>query len=193
MPVKKHTVIFIVGPTAAGKSAVAAFLARRIKGEVISCDSMQVYKLAPVLTQAPGVKETAKAPHHLINFLDAAKNYSAAEFSRRAKSLINDIIRRGRTPIVAGGSGLYVKALVDGLFASPAADEKFRKKMYGLVRRRGSRYLHDRLKESDPAQAALIHPNDARRIVRALEVKNSTGRTMTELKKRPRVYRQSII
>jgi tRNA dimethylallyltransferase len=176
------TVIFIVGPTAAGKTAVAARLARLISGEIISCDSMQVYKGMPILSQSPSARVRKAARHHLVSAVDPSKEYSVAAFRRSAAAAIKSILKKGKIPIVAGGTGLYAKALVDGLFPSPEADMAFRRKMAAFASRYGSPRLHARLSKIDPESASSIHPNDARRIIRALELRHSTGRTMTELK-----------
>ena len=179
----RKKVIFIVGPTAIGKTAFALKLAKRIGGEIISCDSMQVYKGASILSQAPAPSQTKKIPYHLIGVLSPVNEFSAAQFIKRARRLIKDVIKRKKTPILAGGSGLYVKALVDGLFPSPDADQKFRKRMYGYAGRYGGSYLYKKLQRIDRQAARLIHKNDTRRIIRALEVWHATGKTMTELKK----------
>ena len=179
----KKIVIFIAGPTAIGKTALSIKLAKKINGEIISCDSMQVYKGISVLSQAPTAREVKKSRYHLVNFLKAQSEFSAARFVKSAERLIKDIIARGKIPIIAGGSGLYIKALIDGLFPSPEADFKFRKKMYGLTGQYGSKYLYKKLLKIDKEAARLIHQNDARRIIRALEIWHSTGQTMTELKK----------
>lgn len=178
----KQKVVFIVGPTAIGKTSLAVKLAARINGEIISCDSMQVYKNMRILSQAPSQSETKKIRYHLIKFLEPSKEFSVASFIKKARPLIKGIIARRRVPIVAGGSGLYVKGLIDGLFPSPKADAVFRKKMYDYAKRHGSAKLHAKLMKIDADAARLIHPNDIRRIVRALEVRHSTGKTMTELK-----------
>ena len=183
MPIDKKSVLFIVGPTATGKTRLALDLARKINGVVISCDSMQVYKGINILSQSPAAQETKKIQYHLAGFLNPKEDFSAAQFRSMAEDLIKNIIERKKVPIVAGGSGLYVKALIDGLFPSPEADLKFRKKMYGLAKRYGSKYLYKKLQRVDKEAARLIHQNDARRIIRALEIYNSTGKTMTELKK----------
>ena len=179
---RKKTVIFIVGPTAIGKTAFAIKLARRIGGEIVSADSMQVYKGMRCLSQAPGAAENRIARHHLAGSLDPNKEYNAAVFIKEASAIIESIMKRGNVPIVTGGSGLYVKRLIDGLFPSPNADLKFRRKMGKFAAKYGSRRLHSRLSKIDSASAGAIHPNDTRRIIRALEIYNSTGRTMTELK-----------
>ncbi|MFA5147319.1 MAG: tRNA (adenosine(37)-N6)-dimethylallyltransferase MiaA [Candidatus Omnitrophota bacterium] len=181
---KKPTVIFIVGPTASGKTVLSIKLAAHIRGEIISCDSMQVYRGMEILSQAPAVPERRRVAHHLVGFLSPEKEWSAALFRTKARRLIASAVRRRRVPIVAGGSGLYVKALIDGLFPSPEADPAFRKRMNAAVLKYGSGKLHAELSGIDPDAAARIHPNDARRIIRALEVYRSTGKTMTEMKAR---------
>jgi len=173
MPLEKKAVIFIVGPTAIGKTALALKLARKIKGEIISCDSMQIYKGMDILSQSPKPSEIKKIRYHLIRFLNPSKEYSVGSFRKMAAPLIDDVIARKKIPIIAGGTGLYVKGLVDGLFPTPKADLRFRKKMHDYALRYG---------KVDPVSAASIHPNNVRRVVRALEIHHSTGRAMTELK-----------
>lgn len=183
MPLETKSVIFIVGPTAMGKTALGIKLAKNINGEIISCDSMQVYKGIQILNQAPAPKDTKKVRYHLIKFLSPARNFSVSQFINKARRLIKEIIKRGKIPIVVGGSGLYVKGLIDGLFPSPEADLKFRKKMHNLAACYGNKYLYKKLERIDPETARLIHRNDTRRIIRALEVWHGTGKTMAELKK----------
>ncbi len=183
MPLEKKTVLFIVGTTAIGKTALALKLARKIKGEIISCDSMQIYKGMDILSQSPKPSETKKVRYHLVRFLNPSKEYSAGSFRKRAASLIEEIIDRKNIPIIAGGTGLYVKGLVDGLFPTPEADLKFRLDMFDYAARRGNKRLYKKLEKIDPLSASTIHPNNVRRVVRALEICHSTGRTMTELKK----------
>lgn len=177
-----HTVIFIVGPTAIGKTRLAIRLAGRLKGEIVSSDSMQVYKGMRILSQAPAASQMRKVRHHLIGLLDPNRDCNVAYFRRKAAAIISRIVKRGRIPIVVGGSGLYVKALIDGLFPSPEADPKFRRTMERLAGGRGNATLYKRLTRIDPYSASRIHPNDTRRIIRALEIFHSTGKTMTELK-----------
>lgn len=183
MQIKKRALIFIVGPTAIGKTALSLKLARRVKGEIISCDSMQVYKGMNILSQSPAPAETKRTKYHLIRFLNPEKEYSVAAFVKESSGLISGIINRKKTPIIVGGTGLYIKGLIDGLFPSPEADAVFREKMYKYARRYGNKRLHKKLEKIDKESAVSIHPNDTRRIVRALEIWHSTGRTMTELKK----------
>ncbi|MBI5124301.1 MAG: tRNA (adenosine(37)-N6)-dimethylallyltransferase MiaA [Candidatus Omnitrophica bacterium] len=186
MPVNKKAVLFIVGPTAIGKTELAIIFARRINGEIISSDSMQVYKGMDILSQSPDPAKIKKIRYHLVKFLAPQKEFNVAYFINKASILIDDIIRRGHVPIIAGGSGLYIKGLIDGLFPSPEADMRFRKKMFDSVALYGPRRLHKRLEKIDPEAAKLIHPNDSRRVIRALEIWHSTGKTMTELKSQTR-------
>lgn len=178
----KKKVIFIVGPTATGKTALSVKLAKKINGEIISADSMQAYKGMDIVSQKPAKSEQKNVKHHLIDFLDPKKEYSAAVFSALAGKAIIDIIRRGKIPIVAGGSGLYVKALMDGIFSSKGKNAKLRKKLEDLARQKGSLFLHESLKKIDPLSAEKIHPNDRKRIIRALEIYEVEKKTKTSLK-----------
>lgn len=178
----KSTLIFIVGPTAVGKTRLSVKLARRINGEIISSDSMQVYRGMKILSQAPSQSLMKKVKHYLIGTLSPTKEYNVNIFRKKASRLIDSIIKKKKIPIVVGGSGLYVKALIDGLFPAPEADLKFRRRMLSFVRRYGNEKLHKKLSKIDPGAAKKIHPNDTRRIIRALEVYNSTGQTMTGIK-----------
>lgn len=178
----RSLIVFILGPTSSGKSAVAARLAEKAGGEVISCDSMQVYKGMGIITQAPGSELLSRAPHHLIGAVPPEEEYSAARFSREAGEAVKKIMSRGNIPVVAGGTGLYVRALVDGLFESPAKDEELRRSLKELAALKGPSYLHDKLQRIDPATAEKLHVNDMRRIIRALEVYELTGSTMSEKK-----------
>ncbi|MDD5428317.1 MAG: tRNA (adenosine(37)-N6)-dimethylallyltransferase MiaA [Candidatus Omnitrophica bacterium] len=175
-------VVFIVGPTAIGKTSLAVRLARRIDAEIISADSMQIYNGMKILSQAPTAEEKRKARHHLVESIDPRKEYSVAEFIKKATAAINAITKRGRLPIIAGGSGLYIKGLIDGLFESPKADLKFRAKMARFAAKNGRKKLYAKLVKIDPDAAKTIHPNDLRRVVRALEIYHTAGKTMTELK-----------
>ncbi|NQT22296.1 MAG: tRNA (adenosine(37)-N6)-dimethylallyltransferase MiaA [Candidatus Omnitrophica bacterium] len=179
----RSKVIFIVGPTAIGKTKTAINLAKKIDGEIISCDSMQIYKGIPVLSCAPTPKNFKAIPHHLIAELSPKKEYSAAQFSKKATSLIKKIIKRKKTPIIVGGTGLYVKALIDGLFPSPKKDPVLRKKLELKAEKCTSLMLYTELKKIDPIASQNIHPNDTRRIIRALEIYYLTGIPMSIHKK----------
>ena len=166
MPLKGQPVkalIFIVGPTAIGKTRLSVKLAKKIGGEIISADSMQAYKKIPLLSQSPGRSEKNGIRHHLVGFLEPSKEYSVAQFISKAQKSIPSIIKRGKTPITVGGSGLYIKGLIDGLFPSPKKDLKFRKKMELRWLKDGPRKLYKKLKAADPESAGQIHPNDKRR------------------------------
>jgi tRNA dimethylallyltransferase len=178
----KNTVIFIVGPTSSGKSAVAVRLAEKLNSEIISCDSMQIYKDMDVITCPPGKDLLSRVTHHLVGTVPPEEEFNAARFVEEAGSIINSIVSGGRIPVVAGGTGLYVKALVDGIFASPPRDGIFREKLRGIVAREGKEYLYRQLKDVDPGTADRLHPNDTRRTIRALEVYKLTGKTISEKK-----------
>lgn len=167
----------IVGPTAGGKSALAVALARQLEsaglppGEVVTADSMQVYRGLDIGTAKPTAEERAGIPHHLIDIADPSQPFSVEQWLRAAEPLIDDLRRRGRTPIVVGGTHFYVKALIEGLFEGPGADEALRARLSALPREE----LRQKLEAVDPAAAARIHANDTRRTVRALEVFELTG------------------
>lgn len=180
---RNNKLIFVVGPTAVGKSGAAYRLAKKINGEIISCDSMQAYRQMQITNQAPSRLWRRSIPHHLIEIKDPTREYSAAEFRKKALALIKDIIEKGKIPLVVGGSGLYMKALLDGLFPSPRKDAAFRKKLQERAQLKGRDDLYSELKAVDPDGAAKIHPNDTRRVIRALEVYYLTGRPISWHKK----------
>lgn len=177
----KNEMIFIVGPTAIGKSAVALALARKLKGEIISCDSMQVYRRMDILTSKPAHKELALVKHHLLGFLEPTRNYDVSKYRKQAIHCMDDIQARGKSVIFVGGTGLYVSILLDGLFQVAGNDQKYRGSLYGIAKKRGSGFLHKKLMHVDQLAAEKIHPNDARRIIRALEVFKVTGKPISEL------------
>lgn len=187
MPVsEKDRVIFIVGPTAVGKSALAIRLARRTGGEIISCDSMQVYRRMRILSQATKRTDMGGVRHHLTAIVDPRKEFNVAQYIKKAGAAIKAVIKRGKRPIIVGGTGLYARALIDGLFPSPEADMAFRRRMQDFAKEYGRSRLYKKLVAHDPEAASSIHPNDIRRTIRALEVIHSTGRTMTEMKSETR-------
>ena len=171
--------IAVVGPTAAGKSALALRLARELGGEVVSCDSLQVYRGLDIGSAKATADERASVPHHLLDVVDPDALFSAAEYARLARAAVADIAGRGRVPIVAGGTGLYLRALLFGLFEGPARDEPFRARLAAFAARRGGARLHRLLARVDPESAARIPPADEVRVVRALEVFRATGRPLT--------------
>jgi len=178
----KKKVIFIVGPTAVGKTRLSVAFAEKINGEIISADSMQAYRGMDIVSQAPSGSEQKKIRHHLVNFLDPREEYSAAIFSRKAEKAIRDILHMGKIPIVTGGSGLYVKALIDGIFPSKGKSESVREKLRDEASKKGVLFLHGKLKKLDPQSARKIHPNDLKRVVRALEIYELEKKTKSRLK-----------
>ena len=171
--------IAVVGPTAAGKSRLGLDLARAHGGEIVSCDSLQVYRGLDIGSAKPTAEERRLVPHHLVDVADPAKDFSAAEYARRARAAVRDIAARGRLPLVVGGSGLYLRALLQGLFAGPSRDEALRLRLEALAGRFGDARLHRLLGRVDPEAAARVDPHDRVRVVRALEVFALTGRPLS--------------
>lgn len=172
-------VVAIVGPTASGKSALALAVARESRGEIVSCDSLQVYRGLDVGSAKATADERALVPHHLLDVVEPDQDFSAADYARRARAAIDDIIARGRLPVVAGGTGLYLRALRRGLFAGPSRDPDLRRRLEAIARRRGDARLHRLLARVDPGAAARIEVNDRLRVIRALEVYRASGRTLS--------------
>lgn len=180
---KKNKIIFIVGPTAVGKSEIAVKIAKKINAEIISCDSMQVYRGMDILSGMPSAVLRKKVRHHLIKFLGPDKDYNVARYRTQALKVIKRIRQKGKIPLFVGGTGHYMSVLIDGLFKAKAQNKNTRNKLYLLASEKGSLYLHRRLKKVDPFAAKKIHPHDTRRIVRALEVYQTSGRPISELQK----------
>ena len=171
--------IAIVGPTASGKSALGLRLARAHGGEIVSCDSLQVYRGLDIGSAKATLEERREVRHHLIDVVDPGELFSAAEYARRARGALADVTERGRLPIVAGGTGLYLKALLEGLFEGPARDEVRRRRLERLAERFGDERVHRLLRRLDPEAAGRIRPRDRVRIVRALEVYWATGQPIS--------------
>ena len=172
--------VFLLGPTASGKTAVALALAGRFPAEIVSVDSAQVYRGMDIGTAKPDRETLARVPHHLVDILDPVEAYSAGRFRADAERAIGEIERRGRLPIVAGGTMLYFRALMGGLADLPAAQPQVRERIEARAGREGWPRLHAELALLDPASAARIEPTDAQRIQRALEVRYHTGRSLSE-------------
>ena len=175
------SVIVLVGPTGIGKSKVAVALSTFFPSEIVSADSMQVYKYMNIGTAKPTREDRRVVSHHMINIVHPDQYFSAGEYSKMAREKINRIVELGKTPIVVGGSGLYIRALVDGLFSEPVISNTIKKRVKTQLDNKGSDYLHRKLKKIDSVAASKIHPNDWRRIIRALEVFLSTGETISSL------------
>lgn len=167
---KKEKVVFIVGPTAAGKTNFACLLAKQIKGEIVSCDSVSVYRGMDIISSKPSQKIRAQIPHHLIDIAGPGQEYSVAEFVRQAEDKIRQILGKKKVPLIVGGSGLYVDSLLYGLFREGPKNTVLRKRLNHEAEIFGGKELYRRLKELDPESAANIHPNNLRRVIRALEV-----------------------
>lgn len=172
-------VLVIVGPTASGKTEVALQAARLLDGEIISADSRQVYKHLNIGTAKPTADQLKAVKHYFIDEKDLSEDFNAGAFGACAREVINDIARRRKTPIVVGGSGLYVRSLVDGLFEGPGADKTFRERMEEFVKEGKLNELLDTLREVDPKAAATIDPTKPRRVIRALEVYHLTGKPLS--------------
>ena len=172
-------VLAVLGPTASGKSALSLAIAERCHGEVINCDSTAVYRGFDIGTDKLPVEQRRGIPHHLIDIADPTEVYTAAQFAHDAERVIRDIHRRGRQPILVGGTGFYYRALTRGLFPGPGADEALRARLDRVAERKGPERLHRMLQRVDPDSAARIMPRDRKRLVRALEVYFTTGRALT--------------
>lgn len=179
----KPKITFIVGPTAAGKTEAAVKLAKKINAEIISCDSMQVYQGMDILTSKPSAVLIRQAPHHLINILAPTREYNVAKFYKDVEKKIKEIRSRGKEVLLVGGTGLYMTILLEGIFKIKTESASIRESLYKEAQRKGSLYLYNRLKKIDRTAASRIHPNDLRRIVRALEVFKVTGKPISELQK----------
>ena len=171
---------FIVGPTAVGKTATAIELARRLDGEIISIDSRQVYKGLDVGTAKPTLRQQQEIPHHLIDILDLTEQISAGGYRELALKTVNEILSRGRLPIFVGGSGMYVKAVIQGIFQESVTDATVRQKIKSELKDKGSTTLYNRLVDIDPDLAIKTHINDIKRITRALEIYEITGKPPSE-------------
>ena len=173
-------VVAILGPTASGKSALGLALARRFDGEIVACDSTAVYRGFDIGTDKVLPEEQGGVPHHCVDLVDPAAEYTAADYARDAMAAIGAIHARGRLPILVGGTGLYYRALARGIFAGPGRDDRVRGRLDAMAARRGPERLHRLLGRIDPASASRIQIRDRMRIVRALEVYYQSGRTLTD-------------
>jgi len=181
-----HPAVAVVGPTASGKSGLGIALAREFQGEVVGCDALQVYRGMDVGTAKVAPAERAGVPHHLLDVAGPDQEFSAGDYQRQARAAIREIVARGRLPVVVGGTGFYLRALIDGLFEGPERSEALRARMRAIVRRRGPQSLHRALARVDPESAARIAPKDADRVIRAYEVYLASGRTMSWWQRQPR-------
>lgn len=174
-------IIAVAGPTASGKSALALELCKRLYGELISLDSMQIYRGLDIGTAKPTKAEQAEVRHHMIDICEPTENFSAAEFAERAHKVIADVQSRGKKAVLCGGTGLYLDTVLGRLdFGEIESDEKLRGELIAFAEKNGAEALHERLREIDPQAAEKIHKNNVRRVARAIEIYELTGKTKTE-------------
>lgn len=162
--------IVLAGPTASGKTSLSLHLAERFGGEIVSCDSVAVYRDMEIGTAKPDKADRERLPHHLINVVDPTDTYTAGDYSRDGRAALREIAARGRVPIVTGGTGLYLRALIDGLFSGPARSESLRERLQLSAKKHGTGWLYRVLMRLDPRSAERIHPNDKPKLIRALEI-----------------------
>lgn len=178
--------VVILGPTASGKTTLSLALAEEFRGEIVNCDSVAMYREFDIGTAKPTAAERARAPHHLFDCVDPTGNVTAGEYARQARTVLREVSSRGNLPIVVGGTGLYLRALLEGLFHGPQRSEALRERLRERAHQRGSSYLHRILRRLDPVAAQRIHVNDAPKLIRAIEVCLSTRDKMTDLWKQAR-------
>jgi tRNA dimethylallyltransferase len=173
--------VVVLGPTASGKTALSLALAERFRGEIVNCDSVAMYREFDIGTAKPTASERVRAPHHLLDFVAPTGHVTAGEYARQARQVLEEIKARGHLPIIVGGTGLYLRALLEGLFPGPQRSEELRERLRERADSRGSSYLHRILKRLDRAAAEKIHANDTPKLIRAIEVCLASRQKMTEL------------
>ncbi len=178
---QKDKILFIVGPTAVGKTEVAIELAQQLGGEIVSCDAMQVYREVNIASAKPTQRQLAKVKHHCLNLVSVTEDFNVAQYRQKATNAIKDILGRGKQPVVVGGSGLYMSVLLNGIFEQAIKNDTLRGLLQEELKTRGACALHEHLKSLDPQAAAKIHANDSKRIVRALEVIGLTNKPISKL------------
>lgn len=190
----KNKIIAVAGHTASGKTSLAIRLAEALGGEIVCCDSMQIYRVMDIGTAKPTPEELARVPHHMVDFVDPMREYSCAEYCADAEKAISDIISRGRLPIICGGTGLYLDTLLfERPFDECGGRSDVRERLAREAEELGARALHDRLREVDPESAEKIHENNVRRVIRALEIYETTGKKKSELDAMPSPARYDFL
>ena len=178
---EKKPLIVLTGPTAVGKTNLSIRLAKKIGGEIISADSMQIYKKMNIGTAKISPEEMAGVPHYLVDELDPGEEFNVVAFQQMAKKAMKQIYENGHIPIVVGGTGFYIQALLyDVDFSEHETEEKYRQEMVALEQEKGREYLYEMLKQADPEYAAIVHSNNVKRVIRALEYYHETGRKLSE-------------
>src|SRR5215468_4022905 len=175
-----HPVVAIVGPTASGKSDLALYLAGRFSGEIVNYDSIQIFRHLDIGTAKPTAEERQRVPHHMIDIREPTEVFTAGDYQREARAVLEEIRSRGRMPILVGGTGLYLRALTEGLFNGPARSVYWRNRLEMMAERKGRKYLHDVLKRLDRVAAVRIAENDKPKVIRALEVRLETGKPLSK-------------
>jgi len=178
-----NRIIVICGPTGIGKTSFAISLAKKVNGEIIGADSMQIYKYMSIGTAKPEPEELKQIRHHLVDFLDPKKDFDAGKYVKKADKAIEDITSRGKIPIIAGGTGLYIRALLHGLIRSESINEKIVLQLTRELEDKGPLFLFEKLEKCDPSAAKKIHPNDSFRVIRALEVFKTSGDKISDRQK----------
>ncbi len=189
MPDREPLLVIVLGPTASGKTALSLAIARRFPSEIVNCDSVAMYREFEIGTAKPSAAERAEIPHHLVDSVDPLADVSAGEYARLGRQALGEIEKRGRLPIVSGGTGLYLRALVEGLFPGPQRSEELRDRLRGRAEKYGAEHLHRILRRLDASAARRIHAHDVPKVIRAIEVclasrppfRRTSRRTMTEL------------
>ena len=181
MSAREPLLVAIVGPTGSGKTALSLVLAERFAGEIINCDSVALYREFQIGTAKPSASEQARAPHHLFDIAEPSEHVTAGEYARRAREVLQEIKSRGKLPIVVGGTGLYLRALLDGLFAGPQRSEELRQRLRRIRDEKSAAHLHRILLRLDREAADRIHPNDQPKLIRAIEVCLSARQKMSKL------------
>ncbi len=175
------SVVVVAGATASGKTALSVELAKRLSGEIVSCDSMQIYKGMDIGTAKPTQEEMQGVPHHMLDFLEPSQNFSVSDFCDMARGIIADIDRQGNLPILTGGTGLYIDSLIDNIeFAKETAKSDIKAELLNMAEVSGKEVLYELLLEIDPDYAKIVHPNNLKRVIRAIEFYKTTGMTVTE-------------
>jgi tRNA dimethylallyltransferase len=183
---RESLLVAIVGPTGSGKTALSLVLAEHFSGEIVNCDSVALYREFEIGTAKPSVSERARIPHHLIDIAEPNQHVTAGEYARRAREVLEEIKSRGRIPIVVGGTGLYLRALLEGLFPGPQRSEELRERLRRIRDEKSAAHLHRILLRLDREAAARIHPNDQPKLIRAIEVCLSARQRMSDLWQRGR-------